>query len=136
MSEDSSKTESAYIQSKQANVLGRTSNPPIASFWHTVLGECMQWHKSLASSPALKGRGFRSASSGENCREAVSGGVRLVDTTKDTRLNKNWATAWLCEQCIKDPTRKERSEEEKTAIAARLHQKGVCLAASRSKATQ
>ena len=71
MSEDSSKTESAYIQSKQANVLGRTSNPPIASFWHTVLGECMQWHKSLASSPALKG--------GASARQVLVMGLCEID---------------------------------------------------------
>lgn len=67
----------------------------------------------------------------ENCKDAVSGGVRLVDTTKDARLSKIWATAWLCDQCINDPTRGERSAEEKAEIAENRRQKGLRLAASR-----
>ena len=51
---DSSRTESAYIPFKQANGLDRISNPLIASFWLIVVGGSMP-HKSLASSPALKG---------------------------------------------------------------------------------
>src|ERR1035437_6453010 len=54
MSEGLSKTESVYIPFRQANVLDRTSNQLNVSFWHTAVGGSMP-HKSLASSPALKG---------------------------------------------------------------------------------